>query len=147
MTSPFTKPSDLGGSGFFKPAEHMTALALLVEPKTIEKNVPNTHNGQTRNRDEVLADISVFENQAALDSGQPTSIFQKVKVTHGMLTRDLEKILGGAMVGTVTKIQTKAGAGYVFRDVDSTVEGIVGNYYTNREAAVAEALDNAPSFD
>lgn len=147
MTSPFTKPSDLGGGGFFKPADHMTALALLIEPKTIEKNVPNTHNGQTRNRDEVVADISVFENQAALDAGQPTNVLGKVKVVHGMLSRDLEKILGGAMVGTVTKIPTKAGSGYVFRDVDPAVEAIVGEYYNTREKAVAEALASAPSFD
>lgn len=143
MTSPFKKPSDYAGNSFFKPAEHMTDLAVLLEPKTIEKNVPSTYQGTTRVRDEVIADITVFANQSALDNGTPTKIMKSCKVVHGMLTSTLEKILGGAMVATVTKTQTQNGSGYVFRDVDDATEGKVGAYYTARSEAVAAA----PSFE
>lgn len=139
----FAKPSDYAGASFFKPKEHQTDLALLIEPKTIAKNVPSTYNNQTRNRDEVIADISVFSNQAALDSATPTQVMKSCKVVHGMLTSTLEKILGGAMVGVVTTTTTQAGSGYVFRDVDSETEAKVGTYFTNRSAAAAAA----PSFD
>lgn len=141
--SPFAKPSDYAGNSFFKPKEHQTDLAILVEPKTIEKNVPSTYNGTTRVRDEVIADITVFSNQGALDNGQPSKIMKSCKVVHGMLTSTLEKILGGAMVATVTTTQTQAGSGYVFRDVDDQTEAKVGAYYTARSAAAA----SAPSFE
>jgi hypothetical protein len=141
--SPFAKPSDYAGASYFDPKKHMTALALLIEPKTIEKNVPSTYANQTRVRDEVIADITVFENQAALDSGQPTTILKSTKIVHSMLTSTVEKILGGAMVGVVTKIPTQNGSGYVFRDVDSATEAAVGTYYSARSAAIAAA----PSFE
>lgn len=143
----FAKPSDYAGASYFKPGDHQTALALLVEPKTIERGVPNTYAGQTKPRDEVIADISVFENQSALDSKTPTTVLKSTKVVHGMLTSTLEKILGGAMVATVTKIATKNGSGFVFRDVTSDIEAKVGEFYQGREAAVEEALASAPSFD
>lgn len=139
----FAKPSDYAGASFFKPKEHQTDLALLVEPKTIERNVPSEYNGQVRNRDEVICDISVFENQADLENGRPSKILKSTKVVHGMLTSTVEKILGGAMVATVTMVQTKAGSGYVFRDVDGETEAKVGAYYTSRSEAVAAA----PSFE
>ena len=141
------KPSEFAGASFFKPAEHMTDLALLIEPKSVDKNVPSTYKGTTRNRDEVICDITVFANQAALDKGEPTSEMKSTKVTHGMLTSTVEKILGGAMVATVTKIPTQAGEGYVFRDVSPETEAKVGAYYEGREKAVEDALASAPGFD
>lgn len=142
-TTPFAKPSDYAGASFFKPLNHMTALALLVEPKSIARDQPNTYKGKTTNRDEVIADISIFDNQADLDSNTPSSILKSTKVVHGMLTSTLEKILGGAMVAIVQEIPTQNGSGYVFRDVDPATEGKVGTYYANR----AEAAASAPSFD
>lgn len=139
----FAKPSDYAGASYFKPAEHMNDLALLIEPKTIDKDVASTYQNQTRVRDEVIADVTVFSNQSALESGEPTKVIKSTKVTHGMLTSTLAKILGGAMVATVTKTQTQAGSGYVFRDVDAAVEAQVGSYYTARSEAVAAA----PSFE
>lgn len=139
----FAKPSDYAGASYFAPKEYQTALALLIEPKTIERNVPSTYNNQVRNRDEVIADISVFDNQADLEAGKPSKILKSTKVVHGMLTSTLEKILGGAMVGIVTTTATKSGSGYVFRDVDSATEAAVGSYFSARSEAAAAA----PSFD
>lgn len=141
----FAKPSDYAGASYFKPANHMNDLALLIEPKTIDRNVESTFNNQTRLRDEVIADISVFSNQAALESGEPTTIMKSTKVVHGMLTSTLEKILGGAMVATVTKIQTQAGSGFVWRDETITPEvtAQIEAYYNARSEATAAA----PSFE
>lgn len=141
----FAKPSDLAGASYFKPAKHMTDLALLIEPKTIERNVENTYNNQTRMRDEVIADITIFSNQAALESGVPTEVMKSTKVVHGMLTSTLEKILGGAMIATVEMAQTKAGSGYVWRDEAITPEmtAQIEAYYNARSEAIAAA----PSFE
>lgn len=147
MTSPFARPSDLGGGAFFKPADHMNDLALLIEPKTIARDVPSTYQGATRQRDEVLSDITVFANQGNLDSGTPSEILKSVKVTHGMLTSTLEKILGEATVAVIRKIPTQAGAGFAFRDPSVEDEAKVVTYYEAREAAITEAVASAPSFD
>lgn len=143
----FAKPSDYRGGSFFKPKEHFTTLALLIEPKDIEKGVPNEYRGKTTLRDEVLADITVFRNQGEIDRGEPSEVMKSAKVVHGMLTSTLEKILGGAMVATVTEIETQNGSGYVFRDVDSETEAAVGAYYDKREAAIEEALNDVPDFE
>jgi|GEM_PF-4887062 len=139
----FAKPSDYAGASYFKPADHMSDLALLIEPKTIDKDVESTYQGSTRLRDEVIADVSVFANQAALENGEPSTIMKSTKIVHGMLTSTVGKILGGAMVATLTKVQTQAGSGFVFRDADIETEAQVGSYFTAR----SEATEAAPSFD
>ena len=143
MTTPFAKPSDYAGSSFFKPKDYQNAVAVLVEPKTIDRDVPSTYKSQTRVRDEVISDVTVFEDQAALDSGKPSTILKSTKIVHGMLTSTVEKILGGAMVATISTVPTQNGSGYVFRDVDSATEAKVAAYYQSR----AEAAAAAPSFD
>lgn len=149
--NPFKKASDLGGGAFFKPADHMTDLALLIEPKRIDKDVDSTYQGTTRVRDEVTADITVFKTQESLDKGEPTEVLKAVKVVHGMLTSSLEKVLAdgpnGAMLGIVRKIPTKAGSGYAFRDPEADAEGKVFTFYTKRESEAAEAVAEAPSFE
>lgn len=146
----FAKPSDLAGASYFKPGDYETALALLVEPKTIDKGVPNEYprgSGIVKPRDEVTADITVFKNQGDLEANKPSEVIKNVKVVHGMLTSSLEKILGSAMAAVVTKIPTKNGSGYVFRDLSPEDEAKVVAYYDGRESAVAEAVAAAPGFD
>ncbi|WP_432482553.1 hypothetical protein [Kineococcus esterisolvens] len=143
----FAKASDFTGGAFFKPADHMNDLALLIEPKRIEKGVPNTYQGQTRIRDEVYADIAVFATSESLDKGEPTETLKNAKVVHGMLTSTLEQAMGQAMVSIVRKIPTKGGSGYVFRDTDASTEAKVADYYTKREAAIGEAMESVPDFD
>lgn len=141
--SPFAKPSDYAGSSYFKPKEYMNALALLVEPKSAAHDVPNEYRGKVSYRTEVVADITIFENQKQLEDGEPDNILKNCKIVHGMLSSTVEKIIGGAMVATVAEIDTKNGSGYVFRDVEDDVEGQVGAYFT----ALQAAADDAPSFD
>lgn len=145
--SPFAKPSDLAGGSYFKPADHANDVALLVEPKSIERDVPNTYQGTTRNRDEVLSDVTVFATEDALNNKQPTDVLKSVKIVHGMLTGSLAKILGSATVAVVRKVPTQKGAGWAFRDVAPEQEALVADYFTEREAAIAEAMESVPPFD
>lgn len=148
MSFTFAKPSEFAGGTFFKAGEHMNDLALLVEPKSIARDRTHTYQGRTSTRDEVTADVTIFPTEESLDKGAPTVIKNAV-FTHGMLTSTLDKVMGGAMVGVIRKVPTKAGSGYAFRDVDAATEGKVGNYYVNREAAVKAALESGdmPDFD
>lgn len=143
MSTLFSKPSEFVGGTFFKPLDHMNDIALLIEPVRVDRDVPNNYQGRTTNRDEVTAHVTVFGSQGALDSGAPTAVMKNAKVVHGMLTSTLERIIGGAMVATITKTPTKNGSGYVFRDVTGEVEGKVATYFTARDQAAAAA----PSFD
>jgi hypothetical protein len=147
MSNPFSKPSEFAGGAFFKPGDHMTDLALLLEPKAIDKEVKSEYKGNVRYRDEVTCDISVFATSESLDKGEPTTIMKNCRVVHGMLTSTIERIIGGAMVATVTKVSTKAGEGYVFRDVNPDTESKVGAYFSKRAEEVAANLDAAPGFD
>jgi hypothetical protein len=149
VTSPFAKPSEFTGGTIFKPANYMNDLALLVEPKRVDKGIPNTYNGKTTMRDEVTADITVFGTSEALDKGEPTEVIKSAKVVHTMLTSTLERIIGGAMVAVIRKVPTKSGSGFAFRDVEPTIETAVGAFYEKREAAVVDALASGdmPSFD
>lgn len=142
MTSPFKKPSDLVGSSYFKPAEYESALALLVEPTDIAKDVPNEYRGKVTNRDEVTADITVFFKNESLEKGEPDEIIKQTRVTHTMLAATLGKMIGSPLVGIVRMIPTKNGSGYAFRDVEGDAEEHVIAYYEKREAAA----DNAPDF-
>ena len=146
---PLAKPSEFTGGSFFKPGEHMNDLALLVEPKRIDRGVPNTYQGRSTLRDEVTADVTVFGTSESLEHGRPSAELKDVRVVHGMLTSTLERILGGAMVGVVRKIPTKSGSGYAFRDVEPDVEAAVAGYFERREQHVTEALASGdmPSFD
>lgn len=146
---PIAKPSEVTGGTVFKPAEHMNDLALLIEPKHIERDVPNHYQGETTHRDEVTADITVFGTSEAVETATPTEVLKDVKVVHGMLTSTLERVLGAALVGIVRKIPTKRGAGFAFRDADEAVEAAVTAFYERREAAVQAALssDAMPGFE
>ncbi len=149
MTSPFAKPSEFTGGTIFKPANYMNDLALLVEPKRVDKGIPNTYNGKTTMRDEVTADITVFATSEALDTGTPTEVMKSAKVVHTMLTSTLERLIDNAMVAVVRRVPTRSGSGFAFRDVEPAIESAVSAFYEQREAAVAAALSsgNMPSFD
>lgn len=149
MTNPFKKASELGGGAFFKPGDHMTDLAILIEPKSISKNVQNEYQGRVTTRDEVTADVTVFRTEEALNAGKPDEIVKSARFVHGMLTSSLEKLIEdkGAIVAIVRKVPTKAGSGYAFRDPEARAEKAAQDYYFAREEAVKANLADAPSFD
>ena len=148
MTSPFAKLSDLTGGTIFKAANHMNDQALMIEPKHINRGVPNTYNGKTTLRDEVTADITVFATSEALDKAEPTTVIKNAKVVHTMLTSTLEAFMGGVAVAVVRTVATKSGQGYAFRPVEAGVEAAVAAYYERRAATMPAlpAADGVPSF-
>jgi hypothetical protein len=137
------------GGAFFRPSDHINDVALLIEPTRIDRGVSNTYNGETKLRDEVYADITVFATSEALDTRRPTTVLESARVVHGMLTDLLAQIMGSAMVAIVRKVPTRKGQGYAFRDVDPATEAAVTAYLDGRENAVAEAISSGdmPTFD
>lgn len=146
----FKKASEFTGASFFKPAEYLTATALLVEPveHLRDQTAQKFGGGGTYLRDEALCDITVFKTSEAAEGGEPTEILKSVKITNAMLVDTASKLIGDQIVSVLKKIPTKNGSGYVFRDAESqaAIDGVVG-HFEKREAALVEAIAAAPSFD
>jgi hypothetical protein len=137
-----------GGSSFFKPAEFADAVALLIEPKSVQRDVPNTYAGVTKNRDEVTADVTVFATAADLANGKGVE-HKAMTFTHPGITNRLSRAIDEAVVGKMGKKQfDKAPApAWVVDDVDDATFDKVAEFYEAREAAVKAALEDAPDFD
>lgn len=137
------KASDfVGGGGFFKNKEHLEDLALLIEPKSIRKDVPNEFEGRTSLRDELKADVSVFANQADVENKKPSQIHKGVTITGVLLTRDLEPLIGDGTIVTLDKTQKGS---YCMRVPEADAEAAAEAYYEARNSA-AESFDDS-EFD
>lgn len=142
------RSSDIqGGSAYFKPEQFKDAVALLVEPKSVQRDVPNTYAGVTKNRDEVTADVTVFLSAADLANGNGVE-HKDMTVTHTGITNRLSRAIGEAVVGRLGKKQFEKSPApaWVIDDVDDAAFDKVSEFYEAREAAVAAALADVPSF-
>lgn len=134
------------GGGWFKPAEHKDAVAILIEVHSFDRQRP-TPNGP---KDSALCDFTIFDTDAALDAAEPSTIIKGCRVEQTVLARDLEQLVGAATIATIAQVASKkAGANpaWVWRSTSQDVKTKVVAYAEAREAAVQEALDSAPSFD
>lgn len=138
------------GSGlFFKPETYKDSVAILFEPKSVERDVFDAMQG--KNRDEVLCDVTVFESQADLDAGVGTEL-KGIKVTHGGITRGLSRAIGEQVVGKLSKKKFPKGVNpsWVIDNEDFPIDDAtfdkVASYYENREAGVKAALADVPEF-
>ena len=143
-------PSAYAGGSVFKSKDHLNDVAFLIEPKSVQKQVPNTYQGKTSYRDEVTCDIAVFRTLESLEKGEPSEILKSVRTVHPMLSDTLVKVLAAgpdnAVAVRLDKVTTQNGSGFVFRDLDATKAGLVSAYADKREAAVAAAVADAPDF-
>lgn len=136
--------SSLGAGGsFFNPDEAKDAVAILLEVKAYDEQVPG---GQYGPRDRVTADVTVFPTAADIASGNAT-IIKGAYINQTYLCRDLKPVVGKAAVQKLDKTPTKGNPAWVWRDVDATTLQAVAGYLEKREAAVAAAVAAAPSFD
>ena len=144
MSSPLSKPSEFTGGAWFKPAEHTADVAILFEPKRVDRDQPSQYGV----RDVAVGDITVFATEESLDKGEPTEVLKGGKVDKGLIISSLEKVLGGAMGGIVRKITLNNGnTGWVLRDLDAKTEGKVVAYLEKRDKEIQDNLDSAPDFE
>lgn len=130
--------------GWFKPADNMNAVAILVEVQGLERQRP-TPNGP---KDSALVDITIFDTAADLDAGKPSSITEGTRVEQSALARDLFALsVGDATIVTVDQVPTKQKPAWVWRTVSADVRSKVIAYGEAREAAMQAAIDSVPDFD
>ncbi|MFD7738076.1 hypothetical protein [Kitasatospora sp. NPDC059800] len=139
-----TLPTNSGG--WFKPTDQRDAIAILLEVHGYERQRP-TPNGP---KDSVLADVTVFKTPDQLKTFTP-EVSQGQRIEQTVLARDLEGIVGGAVLVTIDQVQPKklgANPAWVWRQVsDPGIKAQVIAYAEQRDAAVRPAGGAAPDFD
>jgi hypothetical protein len=138
--------TDIASSSFFKPADYATAVALLVEPISVEENVRNEYNGQVTFRDEVTADITVWPTLEDLRAGRAT-VLNRVTITHASLSGVAKKAIGGATIARLEAFTTKyRSTSHRFVKPDPEAHRLAVEYYEQRRAQVEAAAAAAPPF-
>ena len=132
--------------GWFKPAENVNAVAILIEVHSFDRQRP-TPNGP---KDSVLADVTVFKDAASLAAGTP-EVAKGQRIEQTILARDLETIVGGATIVKLDQVPPKkpgAHPAWVWRPAaDAAVRTAVVEYANKRDEAAEAAVADAPDFD
>lgn len=135
------------GGGWFKPTEEMKEYtAFLIEVLDFELQRP----GAFGPKDSAQVDLTVFATDAALDSGEPTSVHKGMRIEYTALTGALKNLKGQATVQTLTQAPpSKPGQkpAWIWRAATPAVKAKVIAYGKAREEAIEAALAAAPSFD
>ena len=142
----------IGGKGvpYFDPKKYVDAVALIVEPRSIRRNVPN-ENGP---RDEVTAQITVFRTEPQLRRGEVAEVNTFI-ITPKRLVRDLDELMaeerakGNLFPAVIVKlgqwpIPNTSRKVWVFKQVEDDMYDLAAEYYQEREARTADAIANAP---
>lgn len=132
--------------GWFKPEAHKDAVAILIEVRDWQAQVPGNYGP----KDTAFCDITIFDTQSELDEGKPSSVNENTRVEATVLARDLKPLVGGACVVTLDQVPVKkAGANpaWVWVKASGAVVEKVVAYANARDAAVEAALADAPDFD
>ncbi|MFJ6183784.1 hypothetical protein [Streptomyces sp. NPDC092295] len=134
------------GGGWFKPADNIDAVAILLEVHSFERQRP-TPNGP---KDSALADVAIFKDAASLAAGTP-EVTKGQRIEQTILARDLETIVGGATIVRLEQIPAKkpgAHPAWVWRPItDAAIRTAVVEYANNREAQAEAAIADAPDFN
>jgi len=132
--------------GWFKPKDAEGAVAILLEVHGFERQRP-TPNGP---KDSALTDVTIFKTPDQLKTYTP-EVTRGQRIEQTVLARDLEGVVGSAVLVTVTQVPAKkpgAHPAWVWKQVtDPGIRNQVIAYAEQRDAAVKAAVHEAPDFD
>lgn len=135
------------GGGWFKPDKEMTEhAAFLVEVNDFTPQRPTDYGP----KDSALVDLTIFHTEESLDAGEPDEIIKGTRIEQTVLARDLKPLVGGATIVTLAQVPPKKPGGYpawVWRQTSASIKKKVIAYAEAREAAVEDAVADAPDFD
>jgi hypothetical protein len=138
--------SDISGSAFFKPADYLDAVAILVEPILVEEDVRNEYNGVVNVRDEVTADLMIWSSLADFANDTPV-VLKRVKLTHSGLTRIAKKAVGGATIARVEEYTTKyRSTGFRLAKPDAEAYRLAVEAFEHRRSQIEAVAASAPPF-
>lgn len=131
---------------YFKPADHVNDLVILLEPKKILRDQPHEFEGVKSTRDVAIADIACFRTSEDVESATPSLVLQGAQITNTVLVADIER--NDWVGGAAAVIIRKAKRAYVYRDPEyAGAEDAVIRYATARNAEVEANMSEVPDFD
>ena len=131
------KNTSSGGS-FVKMGTYADAVAIIFEPKCVERDVP----GKFGKRDILNADLTIFDRQA-IEGGKP-EIKKGALITETAFIREYEDEIGEQMIAKLMlKPNTNGGKDYwVPRGVDQAIFEKAEAYLEQRDAAFRAAMES-----
>lgn len=131
------KNTSSGGS-FVKMSTYADAVAIIFEPKRVEKDVP----GKFGNRDILNADLTIFDKQA-IEGGKP-EIVKGALITEKAFINAYEDEIGEQLVAALAlKPNTRGGKDFfVPRGVDQAIFEKAEAYLDERTAAFKAAMES-----
>lgn len=130
---------------FFRPRDYADAVAIVVEPKRMERQRPSKFGPQ----DIIHADLTVFRSQDDVSAGAPLEM-PNAKVSGTALVRDLEALVGNATVVRLRQMEGSQGRSdfYVWDSaVDSAARKGAVEFVQAREATHEEAKSSGDMPD
>lgn len=132
--------------GWFKPDEHVNDVAILIEVTGFERQRPTDYGP----KDSAITTSTFFATQEELDAGTPTDVVKGLRYEQTYLASDLAGLIGEATIVVLGQSQPKKAGqkpAWVWRQPTNENKAKVIAYGEAREAAKAEAIASAPSFD
>ena len=142
------KPTVSGGGGYFKPAEHASTHAILIEFKGQNPVAPHPFKDKPNTpptRHEVYADLTFFATPEHLDAGKPSSFITNATIVNQQLVADLSVMEPGACDVKGLIRGTKGNNPWLWQSKEGEIVDKVEAYYDAREAekaAAAKELDD-----
>lgn len=142
------KTKTKGGGAWVKLADYKHAVAVLIEVDQYLADQPNGNFQGTR--DVVIADLTIFENAAALNGDVEPTIIKKAQFSGVGVTSDLEGEEGNQLAYRIEIIPSKKPGHKPFpawRELDLSVAEKVEAYLERRDAEVKAAMEaDLPDF-
>lgn len=133
--------------GFFRPKEWVErAYVILFEPKSTMSaaEVKIKSPKSLYAKDTVVADVTVWETEASLASGEPTAVFPNSWIDSGGVTSRLKDKIGKGLVGVLESVPNKKKPGEFFpglQPAPSAATGGVVAYVTARDTGTGSGFD------
>lgn len=134
--------ADDSGSGVFSPKAHLSSYAVLLEVTAFKPNQRNpfAKEGSLENthRDEIVADITVFQSAEHIEKDQGTYM-PNTRIVHTYLVSDIQQFVGQKVVKRL--VQPKQA--YSWRRVEGADFEKVKAYVARRDAKLAAVADDS----
>jgi hypothetical protein len=136
------KTKTKGATKYFDATPYFDALAVLIEPTSYKEDVPNPGYDD---RDICVADLTIFDNVAALEGTAEPTLIEGAIITSRGLVSDLKGEVGNALVFGLKLMPPKVKGHKAFPvwiELDEVIVEKVAAYCDQRDAAIAEAADD-----
>lgn len=140
-------------SGFIKLKDYVGAKALLIEVRSVNRDVPSPKYGL---RDQVVADWTIFANEDQLNGTESPTVIKrgtldKGKRPNGSSTAMIEAFADMTGEGAIYRVEMKTADGIAnpfaqLVEVDQAVAEKVIAYYNKREGELKAEAAEAPNF-